>query len=174
MKEHLRMDKEERKANQVEMLREDMKDKMEHKELVLKMENKEARLEELEEETDKLNKSLEIEKNERSSLESELLEVRSSVEGRVKRATAMLNLEMETLKSELERTKLMLVGETNYSMEDKELLLKTEVETLKSELERTKLMLVGETNDNMEDKELLLKMEVETLKSELERTKLIL
>ena len=76
MKEHLRMDKEERKANQVEMLREDMKDKMEHKELVLKMEDKEARLEELEEETDKLNKSLEIEKNERSSLESELLEVR--------------------------------------------------------------------------------------------------
>ena len=40
------------------------------------MEDKEARLEELEEETDKLNKSLEIEKNERSSLESELLEVR--------------------------------------------------------------------------------------------------
>ena len=66
------MDKEERKVNQVE----DMKDKMEHKELVLKMEDKEARLEELEEETDKLNKSLEIEKNERSSLESELLEVR--------------------------------------------------------------------------------------------------
>ena len=61
------------------------------------------------------------------------------MEGRVKRATAMLNLEMETLKSELERTKLMLVGETNNSMEDKELLLKTEVETLKSELERTKL-----------------------------------
>merc|ERR1719209_2342156 len=139
MKEHLRMDKEERKANQVEMLREDMKDKVEHKELVLKMEDKEARLEELEEETDKLNKSLEIEKNERSSLESELLEVRSSLEGRVKRATAMLNLEMGTLKSELERTKLMLVGETNDSMEDKELLLKMEVETLKSELERTKL-----------------------------------
>ena len=65
--------------------------------------------------------------------------VRGSVEGRVKRATAMLNLEMETLKSELERTKLMLVGETKDSMEDKELLLKTEVETLKSELERTKL-----------------------------------
>ena len=65
--------------------------------------------------------------------------VRSSVEGRVKKATAMLNLEMETLKSELERTKLMLVGETNDSMENKELLLKTEVETLKSELERTKL-----------------------------------
>ena len=64
--------------------------------------------------------------------------VRSSVESRVKRATAMLNLEMETLKSELERTKLMLVGETNDSMEDKELLLK-EMETLKSELERTKL-----------------------------------
>ena len=57
----------------------------------------------------------------------------------MKRATAMLNLEMETLKSELERTKLMLVGETNDSMEDKELLLKTEVENLKSELERTKL-----------------------------------
>ena len=34
------------------------------------------------------------------------IKVRSSVEGRVKRATAMLNLEMETLKSELERTKL--------------------------------------------------------------------
>ena len=90
----------------------------------------------------------------------------------MKRATAMLNLEMETLKSELERTKLMLVGETKDSMEDRELLLKTEVETLKSELERTKLMLVGETNDSMEDKELLLKTEVETLKSELERTKL--
>ena len=71
-----------------------------------------------------------------SSLTFIIHEVRSGVEGRVKRATAMLNLEMETLKSELERTKLMLVGETNNSME---LLLKTEVETLKSELERTKL-----------------------------------
>ena len=74
-----------------------------------------------------------------SSLTFIIEKVRSSVEGRVKRATAMLNLEMETLKSELERTKLMLVGETNDNMEDKDLLLKTEVETLKSELERTKL-----------------------------------
>ena len=45
--------------------------------------------------------------------------MRSSVEGRVKRATAMLNLEMETLKSELERTKLkvkevqeVMIGQT--------------------------------------------------------------
>ena len=35
-----------------------------------------------------------------------IFKVRSSVESRVKRATAMLNLEVETLKSELERTKL--------------------------------------------------------------------
>ena len=74
-----------------------------------------------------------------SSLTFIIHKVRSSVESRVKRATAMLNLEMETLKSELERTKLMLVGETKDSMEDKELLLKMEVETLKSELEKTKL-----------------------------------
>ena len=41
-----------------------------------------------------------------SSLTFIIDKVKSSVEGRVKRATAMLNLEVETLKSELERTKL--------------------------------------------------------------------
>ena len=72
------------------------------------MREKEERLEELLEETGNLNKQIEAEKRERCNLESELIELRKSVEGRVKRATVMHNLDLETLRSELERTRLQV------------------------------------------------------------------
>ena len=111
IKEHL---KEEKKIHNLEETRvngDNLEGKVEvlQKErngLITEIREKEERVEELLEETGDLNKSIEVEKNERCNLESELVELRKSVEGRVKRATVMHNLDLETLRSELERTRL--------------------------------------------------------------------
>ena len=121
IKEHLKTvgEKEERMIHNLEETRvkSDASEKLEARvemlqrersDLIIEMRQKEERLEELQEETDDLNKSIEVEKSERCNLESEIVELRRSVEGRVKRATVMHNLDMETLRSELERTRLQV------------------------------------------------------------------
>ena len=107
IKEHL---KEEKTTHHLEERRgkEDDKTKFEVVQKENQMREKEERLEELLEETKDLNKQIEAEKRERCNLESELIELRKSVEGRVKRATVMHNLDLETLRSELERTRLQV------------------------------------------------------------------
>jgi hypothetical protein len=73
-----------------------------------KMREQDNKMEEMLESEDELNKSVEVEKNDKEILEDELVQLRGSVETKVKKATLQQRLELETAKSELERTRVEL------------------------------------------------------------------